>query len=31
MGAKSLALFYVLPYEVNFCFVLFCFFFQRNR
>ena len=27
MGAKSLALFYVLPYEVNFCFVLFCFFF----
>ena len=31
MGAKSLAPFYVLPYEVNFCFVLFCFFFQRNR
>ena len=27
MGAKSLALFYALPYEVNFCFVLFCFFF----
>ena len=29
MGAKSLALFYVLPYEVNFSFVFFffCFFF----
>ena len=26
MGAKSLALFYVLPYEVNVCFVLFFFF-----
>ena len=28
MGANSLALFYVLPYEVNFCFVLFCFVFN---
>ena len=27
MEAKSLALFYVLPNEVNFCFVLFCFVF----
>ena len=30
MGAKSLALFYVLPYEVNFCFVLFFFVFFFN-